>query len=624
MIDRLLQALIALAPQTNFSVVPLHNPRRGVDAQIFQAESVVELTAAREALAALPDVAAVSARADSLTVRFADTAIAQLGERLEAGDEGVLDAGDLLGGAEVVVNFCDANPTKALHVGHLRNIALGQALAGALAAAGARVTRQSQVSDYCRSMGEALAGYMELPEHTTPRGLGVKSDHFVGDCFGRYAARAADGVGVPDDRAGRPAIHAPGPAIHAPEPAGHPLHPGRDPARPPTEGAEDPALSAEAAVRNDLADRLLERMSAGDPEIVEHWQRLRGWALEGQRATLAALGVSIDRLVYESDSRPLTQWILDRGVAGAVLTRTESGAVVYETREEEYPRLLLARADGFPTQHLRTIALWRSLRETLGEIRTIELVGEEWQAYVRYHERLMYGEGPTRAEAEDARGTVATPPPDAGGHRLSANRAPPGPNHPRRHPSNNVIYGMVTVEGGAVKSSNGRPPLVDGMLERLTASPRLRELAARSEGRFRARSLAALVTLGFYLGRPTRKPVDLTLTEMLDLTGGVGWELARAAVSAWDPRHDGRPDPAPEDPEYRNTVMQSQVHRRLLARATERLDVYELARFYGHLSRRHLATDADARTARAMRALLAAGIGALGLPCAVPESGGTR
>jgi len=193
---------------------------------------------------------------------------------------------------------------------------------------------------------------------------------------------------------------------------------------------------------------------------------------------------------------------------------------------------------------------------------------------------------------------------------------------PARHPNSNVIYGMVTVEGGAVKSSNGRPPLVDGLLERLASAPRLRELAARSEGRFQARGLATLVTLGFYLGRPTRKPVDLTLAEMLDLTGGIGWELARAAVSAWSPRYDGPPDPAPEDAEYRQTVMQSQVHRRLLARAVKQLDVYELARFYGHLSRRYLTIDANARTARAMRSLLAAGMGALGLPCARPEAGG--
>jgi arginyl-tRNA synthetase len=532
----------------------------------------VRLTAVRDALAALPDVAAVGARGDSLTVRFADAVLARAGERLEGGDGRELDAHDLLGGAAVVVNFCDANPTKALHVGHLRNIALGQALAGALTAAGGRVTRQSQVSDYCRSMGEALAGYGQLPEHITPRSLGVKSDHFVGECFGRYAATPADRT---------------------------------------AEGAEDPALSAEAAVRNDLADELLERVSAGDPEIVKRWERLREWALEGQEATLAALGVRIDRLVYESDSRPLTRWILDRGLAGGVLTRTESGAVVYETRDGEYPRLLLARADGFPTQHLRTIALWRSLHETLGETRSIEVVGEEWEAYVRYHERLMHGR-PSRAQTQS----------DDPAHERQRGREPS--SRAGRHPSSNVIYGMVTVDGAPVKSSNGRPPLVDGLLERLTASRELKELAARSEGRFPPRSLAALIALGFYLGRPTRKPVNLGLTEMLELRGGVGWELARATVEVWRPRHDGRPDPAPEDPRYRQTVLQSQVHRRLLARAIEQLDVYELARFYGHLGRRHLTVGEDARTARAMRSLLAAGMGALGLPCTRPEAGAAR
>jgi hypothetical protein len=599
-LDRLSEALSALAPHADFAVIPLRNPRRGADAEVFRGANQGEsqLAAAREALAALPDVANVSSRGGSLTVRFTDAALAQLGERLEAGEEDALSASDLLGGVDVVVNFCDANPTKALHIGHLRNVALGQALAGALAAAGARVTRQSQVSDYCRSMGEALAGYLELPEHITPSSLGVKSDHFVGECFGRYAARLVE--------------------------------------RPNAEGAEDPALSAEAAVRNDLADELLERVSAGDPEIVERWKRLRAWALAGHEATLAVLGVSIDRQVYESDSRPLTQWILEKGLAGGVLTRTESGAVVYETREAEYPRLLLARADGFPTQHLRTFALWRSLHETLGETRTIELVGEEWQAYVRFHERLMHGERSAPPDGERSAppdGERSLPPhserssPPHGEDSPEPRRASEihhEQHRPMRHPSDNVIYGMVTVEGGAVKSSHGRPPLVDGVLERLTASPQLRELSARSEGRFKPRSLAALVTLGFYLGRPTRKPVDLTLSEMLDLSGGVGWELAGATVDAWSPRHDGPPDPAPEEAEYRHTVMQSQVHRRLLARAVEQLDVYELARFYGHLSRRYLSADANGRNARAMRSLLAAGIGALGLSCARPEAGVAR
>ena len=143
----------------------------------------------------------------------------------------------------------------------------------------------------------------------------------------------------------------------------------------------------------------------GDPEIVKRWRRLRRWALDGQNATLAALGVRLDRLVNESDSRPLTREVLERGLARGVFKKLQSGAVVYETGEQEYPQLLLARPDGFPTQHLRTIALWHSLRGPLGDTRSIELVGEEWHAYVRYHERLV-GElelpPPPMSEAESA------------------------------------------------------------------------------------------------------------------------------------------------------------------------------------------------------------------------------
>jgi arginyl-tRNA synthetase len=570
-LQRLTRALSAAAPGSGFSVIPLHNPRKGADVQVFfrpadadgRSADAGEMAAAREALGALGEVAAVRAKGDALMVRFTDESLARLGERLEAGDAAAMDTRDLMKGAGVLVNFCDANPTKALHIGHLRNIALGQALAAALTAAGARVTRQSQVSDYCRSMGEALAGYSELPAHITPRALGVKSDHFVGECFARYAAA---GGGPPD--------------------------PSRE------NDAGDPALRAEEAVRDDLAEELLRRLSEGDEAVVERWKRLRGWALEGQDATLRALGVRIDRTVSESDSRPLTRWIVEKGLTDGTLTKAENGAVVYETGDAEYPRLLLARPDGFPTQHLRTFALWRSLRGSLNGTRSIELVGEEWHAYVRYHDPLMKGIAPSEE---------------------------------RRHPTTNVIYGMVTVEGGPVKSSSGRPPLVDGLLERLARSSEVEALAARSEGRFRARRLAALIALGLYLGRPTRKPVDLTLTEMLECRGGVGWDLARAAVHAWNPRHDGPPDPAPEEASYRRTVMQSRAHREHLRRAVEQLDSYETARFYGHVSRRYLAGgggdgngDGDARTARAMRTLLAAGCGALGLPSATAEDGGNR
>ena len=140
MLDQLSQALSALAPQADFSVIPLHNPRRDADAQIYyrggegwESPDAAKLAAVREALTALPDVAVVGTRGDSLTVRFTD-ARDRAARRAAGGRrrETCWTPTSCSRASEVIVNFCDANPTKALHIGHLRNIALGQALAGTL------------------------------------------------------------------------------------------------------------------------------------------------------------------------------------------------------------------------------------------------------------------------------------------------------------------------------------------------------------------------------------------------------------------------------------------------------------------------------------------------------------
>ena len=87
------------------------------------------------------------------------------------------------------IQFWDANATKALHVGHLRNLALGNALAASLEQAGGEVERRSVISDAGRSMGEAMAGIIRSGHHTSawPEG-DQKSDHFVGLCYADYVA----------------------------------------------------------------------------------------------------------------------------------------------------------------------------------------------------------------------------------------------------------------------------------------------------------------------------------------------------------------------------------------------------------------------------------------------------
>jgi hypothetical protein len=140
--------------------VPHHPGRRDLSLFGLARFSPDDAQSAVRELEALDAIESVSAgKREKVGVRLSQQCVTDLGEMLESGDEDAVWTGDLLPEREVVVNFCDPNATKALHIGHLRNIAIGNAVAAILRSCGAQVTTQSQVGDVGRSVGEAMAGY---------------------------------------------------------------------------------------------------------------------------------------------------------------------------------------------------------------------------------------------------------------------------------------------------------------------------------------------------------------------------------------------------------------------------------------------------------------------------------
>ena len=124
------------------------------------------------------------------------------------------------------------------------------------------------------------------------------------------------------------------------------------------------------------------------------------------------------------------------------------------------------------------------------------------------------------------------------------------------------MHGMVTVGGEAVKSSRGDPLLIDELLDQLIGRPELH--AVREEHtRCDLDSIAVMTALGAVLAHPLSKRLDLTFDQLVSERSSAGWALARAWADAWHPRHDGKPDPAPDDVRYRYLVVQSQIHRGL-------------------------------------------------------------
>jgi len=298
-----------------------------------------------------PWVAEVLRRRDGVRVRLADSWIEMAGAALAAGGSAEAPLGDLAQGRRLSVQFWDPNATKALHIGHLRNLAIGNALAAALAQAGAQVERRSRISDMGRAMGEAMAGVMQSGRNAQGfSDADEKSDHFVGMCYADYVAS------------------------------------GEMSAAGELEQAED-SLSREVHVQNDAADELIKRVLSGEREAVELWYKTRAWVIAGQRKTLAHLGIAFDRVFFESDFLPETAELADTGLRNGTLRRREDGVVVYATGLKELAELPLVRADGLSTQHMRSLTYAMTAPE-LEHMTSLQVTGSEWVSHVASIRRL--------------------------------------------------------------------------------------------------------------------------------------------------------------------------------------------------------------------------------------------
>lgn len=471
-------------------------------------------------------------------LRFDDGLLEGLARCLEAHEPDPLRTRGLAAGRAWVVNFIDPNTTKALHIGHLRNIAVGHSLGCVGEAGGIDVTRQVRVGDYGRSVGEAMAGYLAYGEGTTPETSETAGDRLVGECYSRYVA----------DLAPQPTI---------------PL--------------EDAALTREVHVAKDVADELLARWSAGDEEVVQLFETLREWVLDGHAATCARLGVRVDRILFESELLDRAEAIVERGLEEGFLRRAESGAIVYETGDPEYERFLLCRSDGFPTQHLRYIATWSSTRDLYVGAHTINVLGIEWRHMVKYTAAII-------AEL----------------HPLA-----------ERHPELDVVHEMVVSDSGVIKSSKGNAVLIEDILDEIVHCEAMAQLQKR-HGRVTPEEVAPLVALARFLGDPVHRRITMRPDAFVD-AGALGWLLAEAWARAWEGESDGPPDPDLDDADYRFLVLRSAHHRRLLANCIEGEEVLPLVRFHLHLARWYLTTSPNPRLDRVMRSVLGEGLVALGL-----------
>jgi arginyl-tRNA synthetase len=220
-----------------------------------------------------------------------------------------------------VVEYSSPNTNKPLHLGHVRNNLLGNSVSRILEANGFNVKRVNLVNDRGIHICKSMLAWQKWGNGASPESTGKKGDHLVGDYYVRFDQEYKSQVrelvrsGMPEEQAGREA-----------------------------------QLILEA-------QEMLRRWEAGDPEVTKLWKRMNGWVYEGFDSTYRRLGVSFDKIYYESDTYELGRSIVMEGLEKGILSRKEDGSVWADLADEGLDQKLLLRADGtsvYMTQDLGT------------------------------------------------------------------------------------------------------------------------------------------------------------------------------------------------------------------------------------------------------------------------------
>ena len=244
-------------------------------------------------------------------------------------------------GKTVMVEYSSPNTNKPLHLGHIRNNLLGYSVSQILEACGYRVIKANLVNDRGIHICKSMLAWQLYGGGETPQSSGMKGDHLVGKYYVEFDKHYKAEVKALMEK-----------------------------------GMSEDEAKKEAPIMQQ-ARTMLQKWEAHDPEVYGLWERMNGWVYEGFDATYKAMGVSFDKVYYESQTYLLGKDIVAEGLEKGVFYRREDGSVWIDLTADGLDEKLLLRGDGtsvYMTQDLGT-ALSRQRDESLDGI--IYVVGNE-------------------------------------------------------------------------------------------------------------------------------------------------------------------------------------------------------------------------------------------------------
>ena len=232
----------------------------------------------------------------------------------------------------VMIEYSSPNTNKPLHLGHVRNNLLGSALANIMAANGNKVVKTNIVNDRGIHICKSMLAWLKYGNGETPESSGKKGDHLIGDYYvafdKHYKAEVKELM-----------------------------------AQYQAEGMNEEEAKAKAEANSPLmleAREMLRKWEANDPEVRALWKKMNDWVYAGFDETYKMMGVSFDKIYYESQTYLEGKEKVMEGLEKGFFYRKEDGSVWADLTSEGLDHKLLLRGDGtsvYMTQDIGTAKL---------------------------------------------------------------------------------------------------------------------------------------------------------------------------------------------------------------------------------------------------------------------------
>ena len=224
----------------------------------------------------------------------------------------------------MMVEYSSPNTNKPLHLGHVRNNLLGYSIARIQEANGWKVVKTNIVNDRGIHICKSMLAWLKFGNGETPESSGKKGDHLIGDYYVRF------------DKEYKKQI-----------------------AELMANGMDEERAKKEAPLMLE-AQEMLRKWEANDPEVRALWAKMNEWVYAGFDETYQRMGVSFDKIYYESNTYLEGKSEVEKGLAAGQFYRREDGSVWADLTKDGLDEKLLLRSDGtsvYMTQDIGTAKL---------------------------------------------------------------------------------------------------------------------------------------------------------------------------------------------------------------------------------------------------------------------------